>query len=58
MVLMMLGIILIAFGAIFVFATAAENNKGAEKGRLIIALIALIAVIAGTNILTKLTMVG
>ena len=57
MVLMMLGILLIVFGVIFVFATTAENKKGAEKGRLVIAFFSIISIMAGTNILTKLTMV-
>ena len=56
--LLLLGTILITFGVIFVFATAVENKRGGEKGRSIIAFFSIILIMVGTNLITKLTMVG
>ena len=54
---MLLAVILITLGIIFVLATAVENRDNEKKGRFFIASIAIVSIMIGTSILTKLTMV-
>ncbi len=55
---MLLGTILIAFGVIFVFATAVEDRRGEKKGRFIVAFFSMIHIMIGTNLITKSTIMG